>query len=322
MNRRDTVLALLALGTVSLVAEAQQLKAAPRIGVLRAPPPTDHLFQAFLTGLRELGYLEGKTVLIEYRQGSDERLPELAQELVRSKVDLIFAPNPVAAQAARKATATIPIVIAAGGDPVQTGLAASLARPGGNVTGLTALGSNLAGKRLELLKDIVPRLSRVAVLWNPNLPDKLVEWKEMQQPALALKLELLSIEVRAPADFDQAFESARRLRPEALIALGDPLVSRQRGRVIQFAAQARLPTIFNWREAAEEGALIAYGPDISDLYRRSAVYIDKILKGAKPGDLPIEEPIRFDFVVNRRTANALAITLPQSILTRADRVIE
>ncbi|MEK6244843.1 MAG: ABC transporter substrate-binding protein [Pseudomonadota bacterium] len=322
MNRRDAVFALLALGAGPRVAEAQQSKAVPRIGVLRTPPRTDHLFQALLTGLRELGYVEGKTVLIEYRQGGDERLPELAQELVRSKVDLIFAPNPAAAQAARKATATIPIVVAAIGDAVRTGLAASLARPGGNVTGLAALGSNLSGKRLELLKEIVPRLSRVAVLWNPNIPDKVVEWKEMEQPARALKLELLSIEVRAPADFDQAFESARRLRPEALIALGEPLVFTQRGRVIQFAAQARLPAIFNWREAAEEGALIAYGPDISDLYRRSATYIDKILKGAKPGDLPIEEPARFDFVVNRKTANALGVTLPQSILLRADRVIE
>ena len=322
MNRREAVFALLALGAGPRVAEAQQPKAVPRIGVLRTPPPTDHLFQALLTGLRELGYVEGKTVLIEYRQGSDERLPELAQDLVRSKVDLIFAPNPVAAQAARKATATIPIVVAAIGDAVRTGLAASVARPGGNVTGLTALGSNLSGKRLELLKEIMPRLSRVAVLWNPSVPDKLLEWKEMEQPARALKLELLSIEVRAPADFDQAFVSARRLRPEALIALGEPLVFTQRGRVIQFAAQDRLPAIFNWREAAEEGALIAYGPDISDLYRRSAVYIDKILKGAKPGDLPIEEPSRFDFVVNRKTANALAVTLPQSILLRADRVIE
>lgn len=322
MNRRDTVFALLALGAVPGVADAQQSKAAPRIGVLRTPPPTDHLFQALLSGLREHGYVEGKTVLIEYRQGGDERLPELAVALVRSNVDLIFAPNPAAAQAARRATATIPIVVAAVGDAVRTGLAASLARPGGNVTGLTALGSNLSGKRLELLKEIVPRLSRVAVLWNPNVPDKVIEWKEMQQRARALKLELLSIEVRAPGDFDQAFESARRLRPEALIALGEPLVFTQRGRVIQFAAQARLPAIFNWREAAEEGALIAYGPDISDLYRRSAVYIHKILNGAKPGDLPIEEPARFDFVVNRKVANALGVTLPQSILISADRVIE
>jgi putative tryptophan/tyrosine transport system substrate-binding protein len=322
MNRRDTVFALLALGAMPRVAESQQSKAVPRIGVLRSPPPTDHMFQALLTGLRELGYVEGKTVLIEYRQGDDERLPELAQDLVRSKIDLIFAPNPAAAQAARKATETIPIVVAAVGDVVRTGLAASLAHPGGNVTGLTALGSDLSGKRLELLKEIVPGLTRVAVLWNPNVPDKLVEWKQMEPPARVLKLELLSIEVRTPADFDLAFESVRRLRPEALIALGEPLVFSQRGRVIQFAAEARLPAIFNWREAVEEGALIAYGPDIADLYRRSASYIDKILKGAKPGDLPIEEPIRFDFVVNRKTANALGVTLPQSILLRADRVIE
>lgn len=303
-------------------AAAQQPRAVPRIGVLRQPPPSDPQYQAFLLGLRELGYIEGKTVLIDYRYGDLDRFPEFADDLVRSNANVIFAPNPQGAQAARKVTAVIPIVFAVVGDPVTAGLAASLARPGGNVTGLTALGSGLGGKRLSLLKEILPRLSRVAVLWNPAIPDKVIEWKEMQGPARAMKIELQSIEVRAPADFDQAFESARRVRAEALMALGEPLVFSQRGRVIEFTAQARLPAIFAWRETVEAGALISYGPDISDLYRRAATYVDKILRGAKPGDLPIEEPARFDFAVNLKTAKALGVTIPQSVLVRADRVIE
>jgi putative ABC transport system substrate-binding protein len=302
--------------------EAQQPKPLPKIGVLRGAAPNDQLYPAFLNALRDLGYIDGKTVQIEYRQGDGERLGALAEELVRINVNVIFAPTPPQAQAARKITTTIPIVTAALGDPVRTGLAASLAHPGGNVTGLTALGSNLSGKRLELLKEIVPRLSRVAVLWNPAVPDKVVEWKEMEPIAKALKLELLSVEVRTPADFDGAFENIRRLHPQALIALGEPLLSTQRGRVIAFTNKSRVPAMFNWREAVEEGALIAYGPDISDLYRRAATYVDKILKGAKPGDLPIEEPARFDFVVNGRTAKMLGISLPNSILVRADKVIE
>jgi putative ABC transport system substrate-binding protein len=303
-------------------AGAQQAKTIPKIGVLRPPPPTDPQYQSFLLGLRELGYVEGKTVLIEYRYGESARFADMAEELVRLNVNVIFAPNPQGAQAARKATATIPIVTAVIGDPVKAGLAASLAHPGGNVTGLTALGSNLSGKRVELLKEIVPRLSRVAVLWNPAVPDKVIEWKEMEGPARALKIELLSVEVRAPAEFDQAFENAKRMRPEALIALGEPLVFSQMKRVIDFVTQARLPAICNWREWVEAGLLIAYGPDITDLYHRAAIYVDKILRGAKAGDLPIEEPARFDFAINLKTAKALGITIPNSILLRADKVIE
>ena len=304
------------------LSQAQQPKVLSRIGVLRAPPASDRQFQAFLLGMRELGYIEGKTILIEYRQGDGEGLELLVQDLIAKKVDVIFAPNPAQAQAARKATASIPIVVAVIGDPVRTGLAASLAHPGGNVTGLSALGSNLSGKRLELLKEITPRLARVAVLWNPAVLDKVVEWKEMESSARAMKLDLLSVEVRSAADFDRAFEGIKGMRPQGLIALGEPLVFGQRGRIIEFAAKARLPTIFNWREAVEEGALIAYGPDIADLYRRAAAYVDKVLRGAKPGDLPIEEPMRFDFAVNLKTARALGLTIPQSILVRADRVTE
>jgi putative ABC transport system substrate-binding protein len=325
LMNKNVVAATLAIALMLaplVAAEAQQSKPLPKIGVLRAYAPNDQLYPAFVNALRELGYVDGKTAQIEYRQGDGERLAELAQELIRINVGVIFAPNPPQAQAIRKISMTIPIVTAALGDPIKTGLATSLAHPGGNVTGLTALGSNLSGKRLELLKELVPRLTRVAVLWNPAVPDKQVEWKEMEPIAKALKLELLSVEVRTPTDFDGAFENIKRLRPQALIALGEPLLSTQRGRVIEFTNKAHVPAMFNWREAVEEGALIAYGPDISDLYRRAATYVDKILKGAKPGDLPIEEPARFDFYVNGKTAKMLGITIPNTILVRADKVIE
>jgi putative ABC transport system substrate-binding protein len=322
MNRREFIAVSAGLFLTLGDAKAQQPKALPKIGVLRPYERNDRLYQGFILGLSELGYVEGKNVLIDYRQGYDDRLDDLARDLVRSDVNVIFAPNPPGAQAARKATTAIPIVVAAVGDPIRTGLAASLARPGGNVTGLTALGSNLSGKRLELLKEMLPKLARVAVLWNPAVPDKVIEWKEMEEPARALKIEMLSVELRNPADLDLAFENTRRMRPGALIALGDPLLRSQMQRVINFVTQARIPAIFNWREAVEGGALIAYGPDISDLYRRAATYIDKILKGAKPGDLPIEEPARFDFVVNLKTAKSLGIKIPNSILVRADKVIE
>ncbi len=316
------------LGTALLRATvpgfAQASRPLPAIGVLR-PQNTnssDTQYQAFLRGLADRGLVEGKTIQIHYRSGEFERLPELAQDLVRLNVAVIFAPTPQAAQAARKASAVVPIVVSVIGDPVATGLAASLAHPGGNVTGLTALGSNLSGKRLELLKEIVPRLARVAVFWNPAVPDKQIEWREMTEPARQLKIELLSLEVRSALDFEPAFENALRLRAEAVIGLGEPLVYANRARIIEFANRARLPSIFNWREAAQGGALVAYGPDIVDLYRRAGAYVDKILKGAKPGDLPIEQPVRFDFAVNLQTARALGRAVPQSVLLRADEVIQ
>jgi putative ABC transport system substrate-binding protein len=299
-----------------------QAKSMVRIGVLRGAPPNDRQFQGFLLGLRELGYVEGKTIAFEYRQGDGEQLEALARDLIAQRLPVIFAPTPQHAQAMHRVSASVPIVVAVVGDPVRTGLAASLAHPGGNVTGLTALGSNLSGKRLELLKEVKPRLARVAVLWNPGVPDKVVEFKEMAGPARAMNLELLSVEVRSAADFERAFEHLRGLQADGLIALGEPLIFNQRAHVIEFARQARLATIFNWREAVEDGALIGYGPDIADLYRRAALYVDKILRGAKPGDLPIEEPSRFDFVVNLKTARALGLNIPQSLLVRADKVID
>src|SRR5712691_6653227 len=260
---------------------AQAAKALPRIGVMRGPPSTDAAFQAFLQGLSELGYTEGKTILIEYRSGDPRRFPEFASEFVRLNVDVIFAPNPQGIQAARQATATIPIVFAVGGDPVRTGSVASLAHPGGNTTGLTALGSDLGGKRLEILKEIVPRLSRVAVLLNPAVPDKVVEWKEMEAPARKLGLQLQSAEVRGPEEFERAFALIRSGKAQAMITLGEPLMYTHRSLLLDFAANSHLPAIFNWQDFVEAGALIAYGPSIPDLYRRAATYVHKILKGTK-----------------------------------------
>jgi len=303
-------------------ADAQAAKTVPKIGVMRSPPSTDAPFQAFLQGLRELGYTEGKTILIEYRSGDPRRFPEFASELVRLKVDVIFAPNPQGIQAARQATTTIPIVFAVGGDPVRTGAATSLARPGGNATGLTALGSDLGGKRLEILKEIVPGLARVAVLWNPAVPDKVVEWEEMKTPARKLGLQLQSAEVRGPEEFEKAFGLIRTGKAQAMITLGEPLMYTHRSLLLDFAAKNQLPAIFNWREFVEAGALIAYGPSIPDLYRRAATYVHKILNGTKPGDLPVEEPRKFEFVINLRTAKALGLTIPPSLLLRADHVVE
>ncbi len=305
-----------------LAAGAQQASRIPRIGVLRSGPPSDAGYQGFALGLKELGYVEGKNVVIEYRGGELTQLPVLATELVGLKVDVIFAPTPPAAMAARQATATIPIVFAVVGDPVRTGLVASLARPDGNVTGLTALGSDLGGKRLDLLKELSASLRRVAVLWNPSVPDKVIEWEQMQAPAHALGLQLESIEARTPGDVDGALKSVARARPEGVIILGEPLMYANRTRVAEFANANRIPAIFNWREAATAGGLISYGPNIADNNRRAATYVDKILKGAKPADLPVEQPTKFELVINLKTAKALGLTIPPSLLLRADEVIE
>ena len=306
----------------SVPCDAQRTSAVPKIGVMRTPPSSDVPYRAFLQGLAELGYVEGKTILIEYRWGDPRQFPEFARELVRLNVDLIFAPNPQGIQAARQATTTIPIVFAVGGDPVRTGVAASLARPGGNVTGLTALGSDLGGKRLELLKELVPGLSRVAVLWNPAVPDKVVELSEMEGPARKLGLQLQSAEARGPEDFEKAFTRIVNGRAQAMIVLGEPLMYGHRPLLLDFVTKNRLPAIFNWRDFVEAGALIGYGPSIPDLYRRAATYVHKILKGAKPGDLPIDEARQFELIVNLRTAKALGLAIPPSVLARADQVIE
>jgi len=297
-----------------------------RIGFLSSHSPAEAAawLQAFRAGLRDLGWVEGKNISIEYRytDGKRDRIPGLAADLVRLKVDVIVTSISGDALAARKATSAIPIVMVAALDPVAMGLAESLARPGGNVTGLSQLASELVGKRLELLKEMVPKLSRVAVLWNSRGTPSRLGWKELQLPARQLGVQLHSLEVRSPDDFDKAFEDATSARAGALFILPHPVIGLNLKRIAGLAAKNRLPSIFHVSEFADAGGLLTYGPDRDDLYRRAATFVDKILRGAKPSDLPVEQPTKFELVINMKTARALGLTIPQSILLRADRVIE
>ena len=308
--------------TVSLV-EAQQPKKVPRIGYLAADshaPTRD----SFLQGLRDLGYIEGQTILIEWRYAEDkpDRFPELAAELVRLKLDVIVAANATALGALRRATTTIPIVMAAAGDPVASGLVDSLARPGGNITGLSQMNPDLAGKRLELLNEIVPKLSRVAVFWNPQDQMSTISWNELQPPARSLGVQLQSVEIRSSGDFDKAFEDATRARAGALAIMPAPVFVTDLNRIADLAAKSRLPSIFHVKEFVDSGGLVAYGTDRSELFRRAATYVDKILKGAKPGDLPVEQPTKFEFVINLKTAKQIGLTIPPNVLARADKIIK
>jgi putative ABC transport system substrate-binding protein len=315
----------LAISVAPLAADAQQAGKVWRIGwlVYGSPSPESSLVldEGLRQGLRDLGYIEGKNIAIEYRyaEGRPERLPGLAADLVRLKVDLIIAPGDMA-KVAREATGTIPIVMMSSNDPVRAGYVASLAQPGGNVTGVTFIFDELAGKRLELLKEAVPAITRVAVLWNPTHVDN--EFREMQAAARALGIQLQSLELRAPSELDGAIQAASRGRAEALTVAPSRLTAFLRRRIIELAAKARLPVISGWREFAEAGGLLTYGPNRSEGARRAAAYIDKILKGAKPADLPVEQPTRFELVINLKTAKALGLTIPQSVLIRADQVIQ
>jgi putative tryptophan/tyrosine transport system substrate-binding protein len=251
-----------------------------------------------------------------------ERLPELAADLVRHKVDVIAAAGTLAPLAAKRVTTTIPIVMTAAGDPLGSGLVASLARPGGNVTGMSLMAPDLGAKRLELLKEAVPRLSRVAVLWNADNPYSVLVLKQTQAGGEKLGIDVRSLEVRGPDDFDAAFEAARALRPDALITVEDPLTADHRTRIAEFTAQEQLPSLHGIREFVVAGGLISYGPNIADLFRRSAYYVDKILRGAKPADLPVQQPTKFELIINLKTAKTLGLAIPQSVLLRADEVIE
>ena len=299
-----------------------------RIGYLGTSPPStpDSLrnVEAFRQGLGELGWVEGKNIVIEWRYsaGRGERFPDLAAELVRLKVNLIVAVAAPATHASKQATTTIPIVGIALSDPVGQGLVASLARPGGNVTGLATLFPELAAKRLKLLKETLPGVSRVAVLWNAANPGNVLQIGETKVAAQTLGLRLQSVEVRGPEDFQGAFAAMTRGRPEALVSLADPLIFTYQTQIVDFAAKSRLPAMHPFRESVEAGGLMAYSVNIPDMFRRAATYVDKILRGAKPGDLPIEQPTKFEFVINIKTAQALGLTIPQSLLLRADQVVE
>jgi len=307
---------------------AQQRKEVSRIGYLsNGDAASDSArAEAIRLALRERGYIEGQNIAIEYRytQGKRDRLPELAAELVRLKVDIILAASgDFLIQAAKNATKTIPIVmVGAGSDPVEAGLIESLARPGGNVTGLTNLNRELGGKRLELLKEAVPKLARVAVLYEPASPPSVIELKEyLPAAARALRLAIQPWEVRGADGFEKVFATLNKQRPDGLYVAGGPLMGANRKRIADFALKSRLPSMYGNREAVDAGGLIYYGADQADSYRRVAYYVDRILKGAKPADLPVEQPMKFEFVINLKTANQIGLTIPQWTLMKADKVI-
>ena len=306
-------------------AEAQQPVGIPRIGILA--PLSVSSFSGRLEGLRkrlrELGYVEGENIVIEYRyaEGKPERLPELATELVQLKVDVIVTAANAGIIAAKKSSATIPIVFGAATDPVGSGLVSSLARPGGNITGLSNMAPNLDGKRLELLKEAFPKVARVAFLWQSTGSRGNLALTEMEAPAKVLGVKLQSLEVRMPEDFDAAFTRAKRDGAQALITTQNPLISTQQRQVLEFAAKNRLPAIYPTSEFVEAGGLMSYAPNYTDLFRRAADFVDKILKGAKPADIPVEQPKKFEFMVNLKTAKQIGVTIPANVLVRADRVI-
>ena len=314
-----------------LAAEAQGARTVPRIGVLSVgtlgTPETERGLDAFRQGLRELGYVQGQNILIEYRaaDGKLERLPRLATELARLKVDVILATATPAARAAQKATTTIPIVASSMGDPVGDGLVANLARPGGNITGTTFLGPELVPKRLELLKEALPKVTRIAALLHPDafgertMRDMV---KDTEAAARTLGVQLQLIEVRGPDEFDSAFSMMARQHADALIVFASVMLFSQRRPIVALAAKSRLPAMFNNRESVEIGGLISYGVSLTDSSRRAATFVDKILKGAKPADLPVEQPTKFELIINLKTAKALGLTMPPSLLQRADEVIQ
>ena len=308
------------LFAAAFIAEAQQLKKVFRVGILEnlSSPRTD----AFRQGLLELGYVEGQNLVIEFRFGSDDRLPDLANELVRLKVDVIFAPMTNELQAAENATRTIPIVMATPSDPIASGFIASLAHPGGNVTGLTSIFGDLSAKRLELFKEAVPRITRVAVLTDPAIPNYVAVVKGLEETARSLRLKLQILEVRHPGDLDTAFSAISRDRVEALFMAPAPVFFAESRQIADFSSKRRLPSSCTSGEYAEVGCLMSYGVSQTDSFRRAAYFVDKILKGAKPGDLPVQQPTKFELVINLRTAKQIGVTIPQSVLYRADRVIK
>jgi putative ABC transport system substrate-binding protein len=319
-------LVILALGILAapLAAGAQPPAKIPRVGYLSLRSKPSNLDEAFLQGLREVGYVEGRTIALESRfaEGRPERFPALVADLVRSNVDVIVAGTTEAIQAAQAATRTIPIVMAVSGDPVGAGFVAGLARPGGNITGLSSVAPELAGKRLQLLREAGPRLSRAAVLRYRPSPIHAALWSELQEPAQVLGLALHPLEVGTSSGFEGAFAAMRQKRVGALLLLPEAFFTLHRKRITDLAAKNRMPAMYDQKAFVDEGGLMSYGPNIADMFRRAATFVDKILKGAKPADLPVEQPTRFELVVNLKAAKALGLTIPPSILIRADQVIQ
>jgi putative ABC transport system substrate-binding protein len=326
MDRRAFLAVAAASGLIAMPAgaRAQQAGKAHRIGFLSLQSGLTSTTEAFRQGLRELGYLEGRNLIIEYRWAArkEERLPELAADLVRLKVEVIVTAAAPTVEAARRATSTIPIVMAAVADPVGSGLVASLARPGGNVTGLTALSTELAGKRLQLARELVPKASRVAVLAYHGTSATRLFLEQMRAAAQQIGVQLVVQEVKEADDLPGAFTAMQHERSQALIVQITPFSADNAKRIVELAAQHHLPAMYDVRSFVDAGGLVSYGPSLPEMFRRAAFYVDKILKGAKPADLPVEQPTTFELVINLKTAKALGLTLPQSLLGRADQVIQ
>jgi putative ABC transport system substrate-binding protein len=323
MNKKFVWLVTLLLLAVGAFTEAQEVKKVPRIGILFIGSRNQPHLESFKQGLQERGYTEGKNIAFEYRyaEGRQDQLPELAAELVQLKVDVIVVTADISAEAATQATKTIPIVVTTG-DPVAWGLAESLAKPGGNVTGLSAVLADLSGKRVEILRETLPKMTRLATLWDPSVRLAGPVFKETSLAAQALSLQLHSFEVKTAQDIENAFADIPKVRPNALLVILSPVVTLYSKRIVELALKRKLPGIYPTRQFVEEGGLMAYGPLIGDLYRRAATYVDKILKGAKPADLPVEQPMKFEFVINLKTAKQIGLTIPPNVLARADKVIK
>jgi putative ABC transport system substrate-binding protein len=325
MKKKITVFTLCAiLFALCSSVQAQQQTTIPRIGYLGgATGSAEARIEALRQGLRELGYVEGKNIVIEWRyaEGKPDRERALAAELVRLKVDVIVTVGSTATRAAKEATSTIPIVMTQDPDPIGNGFVASLARPGGNITGLSNVNRELSGKRLELLKEVIPGLSRVAVFGTSTFPGTAQNLKETELVAGALRIQLQYLDVLDPKDIETAFRGASKGRAEAVLVLGGSVLNPQRARVVELAAKRRLPTIYGIRESVEAGGLMSYGPSGNDLTRRAATYVDKILKGAKPAELPVEQPTKFEFIINLKAAKQIGLTIPPNVLARADKVI-
>ena len=313
------------LGGVAIV-EAQQAKKIPRIGFLGNSTEVleANLIWPFREGLRDLGYVEGKNILIEYRwaEGKYERFPELIGELIQLKVEIIVTAGTPASIAVKKATTSIPLVMIAVGDPVGTGLIASLSHPGGNITGLTSISAEMEGKRLELLREVIPKISHIAVLWNAGSPVQVIQERETRAAAQVFGMKVLSLGVRTREEIDDAFAAIVRERPGALLVLADRLFLHHRAPIMDFATKHRLPGVHAYVELVEAGGLMSYGPSYAGMHRRAAYFVDRILKGAKPADLPVERPAKFELVINLKAAKQIGLTIPPNVLARADRVIK